>query len=69
MNLLFSCLLVFTKHTQLLWQFQKFALGLDVIGNPAQLVSTFQTGAKDLVSFSQQVRSWCMYTANILAVH
>ncbi|XP_011403538.2 PREDICTED: vacuolar protein sorting-associated protein 13A-like [Amphimedon queenslandica] len=39
---------------EMLLQFQRFALGLDVIGNPVKLLSSFQVGAKDLVNFSRQ---------------
>ena len=37
-----------------MWQFQHLALGLDVIGNPAKLLNSFQTGAKDLVIKSRE---------------
>lgn len=41
--------------TEMLLQFQRFALGLDVIGNPVKLLNSFQVGTKELVNYSRQV--------------
>ena len=40
---------------KMLWQFQNFALGLDLIGNPVRLMANFEMGAKDLVMMSHKV--------------
>jgi vacuolar protein sorting-associated protein 13A/C len=39
---------------EMMFQFQKLALGLDVIGSPHKLFNSFQTGTKDLITLSYQ---------------
>ena len=54
----------------MVWHFQKFALGLDLIGNPVRLMANFEMGTKDLIRMSHKVITYFFYkgcTCSILS--